>query len=447
MPGRRPSIRRALVGHPPASGASRHSVAAPDQRTSPRMSRARHAATDAHEVTTRSPRVTKAQLVTENASLRERVAQLEAAVMQAAAREASANRTLAEALEQQTATAEVLRIISRSTFDLQLVLDTLIENAARLCNAAQGILYRLDGDAYRLGGAYGTSPEFDDYLQRNPIRPGLGTVVGRVALEGRTVHVHDVLNDAAYTWTDAQKIARFRTVLGVPLLRDGVAIGVFSIWKTSVQPFTDREIDVVTTFADQAVIAIENIRLFNELGARNRDLTEALERETATSEVLKAISRSTFELQPVLETLIENATRLSGGDRGQVYKAEGEVLHYGMAYGVEPETKDYLQKRPLRIGPGSMAGRAALERRIVHSPDVLAEPWFHVPDDRLKILDLRTVLAVPMLRGETLLGVFTIWKSKVDPFTDRQIELVTTFADQAVIAIENVRLLQELQAR
>jgi two-component system NtrC family sensor kinase len=175
-------------------------------------------------------------------------------------------------------------------------------------------------------------------------------------------------------------------------------------------------------------------------GQLRKRLIEALEQQRATSEVLTAISRSTFDLGPVLETLIENATRLCGADRGQIYRADGDVLRFAIVYGVAPEIRSYLEERPLPISPNSMAGRAALQRRIIHTPDVLAEPWFQVPDDRLKLLGLRTVLAVPMLRGETVVGVFTIWKTKVQPFTDRQIELVRTFADQALIAIENVRL-------
>jgi GAF domain-containing protein len=182
-------------------------------------------------------------------------------------------------------------------------------------------------------------------------------------------------------------------------------------------------------------------------GQLRKRLAEAREQQRASSEILKAISRSTSDLGPVLETLIENATRLCGADRGQIYLADGDVLRYAIAYGLAPDVMRYLEQRPLPITPASMAGRAALARRTIHVPDLLAEPWFQVPDDRLKLLGLRTVLAVPMLRGETVVGVVTIWKTKVQPFTDRQMELVTGFADQALIAIENVRMFQELQSR
>jgi two-component system NtrC family sensor kinase len=272
---------------------------------------------------------------------------------------------------------------------------------------------------------------------------------------GGPIHVADLQAETQEFphGTESARQWGHRSVLSVPLIREGTAIGAIVLRRTEVRRFTERQLTLLQTFADQAVIAIENVRLFTELQAKNEALTkahaqvsEALEQQTATSEVLKVISRATFDLEPVLETLIENATRLCGADRGQVYKVDGEVLRYAIAYGVAPDVRDYLKQRPLPISSGSMAGRAALERRTVHSPDVLVEPWFHLPE-RQEVLGLRTVLAVPMLRGDALLGVFTIWKTKVEPFTERQIELVTTFADQAVIAIENVRLFKELEAR
>jgi signal transduction histidine kinase/putative methionine-R-sulfoxide reductase with GAF domain len=351
---------------------------------------------------------------------------------------------LAEAQEQQTATAEILRVMSQSLSDLPSILTSVAESACRLCGAYDAIVHQLDGDVLRIVAHHGPIP-----VSRLTIPATRGTVGGRAVLDRQTVQVTDAqVETEEFPETSTLALERgFHTILSVPLLREGIALGAINLRRTAIQPFTDKQIALLQTFADQAVIAIENVRLFTELEARNRDLTESLDQQTATAEVLKVISRSTFDLRPVLEILIENATRLCGADRGQVYKAEGDVLEYAIAYGVEQGAKDYLQQRPLTIGPSSMAGRAALERRIIHSPDVLAEPWFHPPDDRQKILDLRTVLAVPMLRGEALLGVFTIWKTKVEPFTDRQIELVKTFADQAVIAIENVRLIQELHAR
>jgi len=356
------------------------------------------------------------------------------------------NRDLTESLEQQTATAEILRVISSSPTDLQPVLDAVAESAARLCEAEDVSIVQVDGEVFRVPAFRGASQlrNFDGA----PI--SRASVAGRAVLDGHLVHVHDIAKESEGEYSVSKafgQVVGHRTMLAIPMLREGSALGAIFARRTEARPFSERQISLLQTFADQAVIAIENVRLFKELQARNRQLTDALEQQTATSEVLKVISRSTFELEPVLETLIENATRLCGADRGQVYKAEGEVLRSATAYGLAPEVGEYLEQRPLPIGPSSMAGRAALERRTIHSSDVLAETWFQPPDDRHKILGLRTVLAVPMLRGETVVGVFTIWKTTVEPFTDRQIELVTTFADQAVIAIENVRLFKELESR
>jgi len=378
---------------------------------------------------------------------RSKVHDLEERLAQALRREADASQREEVAKEHQAATGDILRVMGDSPTDVQRVFDAIVRHAARLCDAAFSALTLADGERLTLPAAHGLdAAEHEAFLASFPVRLAPDTVPGRAILEARVVHVTDQGAEPEHAGNLAQRVGT-RSIVAVPMLRRGHPIGAIGTWRREVRPFTDTQIALLQTFADQAVIAVENMRLFKELEARNRDLTEALDQQTATSEVLKVISRPTFDLQPVLEILIENATRLCGADRGQVYRVEAEALRYATAYGVEPEAKDYLRQRPLVIDPSSMAGRAALERRIVHSPDVRAEPWFHPPDDRQKILDLRTVLAVPMLRGEALLGVVTIWKTKVEPFTDRQIELVKTFADQAVIAIENVRLFQELQAR
>src|SRR5262245_24102506 len=214
-------------------------------------------------------------------------------------------RELAEAREQQTATSEVLKVISRSTFDVQAVLNTLVESAARLCEAENVQIFLRDGEVYRLAAHNGFSPEYQDYVRQHPIPPGRGTLVARTALEVAPVHIPDALADPEYTWHEGRQLGGYRTMLGIPLLRDASCVGVMAMTRSSVKPFTAKQIELVTTFADQAVIAIENVRLFDEVQARNRELTEALEQQTATSEILRVISSSPTNVQPVFDTIVE----------------------------------------------------------------------------------------------------------------------------------------------
>ncbi len=355
---------------------------------------------------------------------------------------AEANRDLTEALEQQTATGEILRVISRSPTDLQPVLDAVAENAARLCAAADAVIYRIDGEALQPVAIHGR-------LTAHALPLTRGSVTGRAVIDRQTVHIHDLaaVSEAEFpVGRVSQRRLGHRTTLATPLLREGIPLGAILIRRLEVRPFSDKQIKLLETFADQAVIAIENVRLFQELQTRNRELTEALERQTATAEVLKVISRSTFDLQPILDTLVENATRLCGAEWGVIHRFDGEVLRTAAFYGGSLEFRDFWQRTEIRPGPGSGVGRAALERRTVHIPDALADPEYTLHEAQ-RVGQFRTVLAVPMLREGVLIGVFGMLRSRVQPFTDKQIELVTTFADQAVIAIENVRLLQELQAR
>jgi signal transduction histidine kinase len=350
---------------------------------------------------------------------------------------------LRQSLQQQTATADVLKIISRSTFDLQTVLDTLVESAARLCEADSSTIHRPKGDAYPFVASYGYSREYALYLRDNPIVPGRGSVLGRAVLDRKIVHVADVQADPDYSLVAQMRFGEYRTVLGVPLMREGSPIGVIMLTRNMVRPFTDKQIELVTTFADQAVIAIENVRLFDEVQARSRELGESLQQQTATADVLKIISRSTFDLQTVLDTLIETAARLCEARRGVIFRRDGDSYHGVAFYNASPELVDFIRHHPITPGRHTITARVALERRTVHVADLQADAEYRYA---LRDVDpIRTELGVPMFRGDDIVGIVILYKLEVQPFADKQIELVTTFADQAVIAIENVRLFDEIQ--
>ena len=522
-------------------------------------------------------------------------------------------RELNEALEQQAATAEVLKIISSSASDLHAVFDSMAENAVRLCEAERGYIFRFDGKMLHAVASYNAGFENLEFVRRNPIAPGRSTVSARAALERRTVHIADVQADPEYQYV-LRDVEPIRTTLSVPMLNGNDLVGTITIYRLEVKPFTDKQIALVETFANQAVIAIENARLLNELreslqqqtatadvlkvissspgdlepvfqamlgkamqlceakfgvmfrfadgvfratswlgnppahiieqphvvsenphnlltrivsskkpvhssdltkerayiegnpryvalvetvGARSllvvpmlknqeligaiaiywqeprsftekqmelisnfaaqaviaidnarllSELRESLQQQTATADVLKVISRSTFDLQIVLDALIESATRLCGATRGHIFQFDGDYLRIAAAYGAWPGFIEHLKSHPLRPGPGTIAGRAAFERRTIHSHDVLQEPSYELME-AVKQQGYRTVLAVPMLREGNLRGVIAILKTNVEPFTIKQIELIETFADQAMIAIENVRLFESVEAR
>ena len=356
---------------------------------------------------------------------------------------------LRESLQQQTATADVLKVISRSTFDLQAVLDTLVESAARLCDADIANIWRPRGASYHLAAGYGVTSKYQEalknkeYLESVAIEPGRGSIVGRTLLEGRTVHVHDVQTDPEYNLGGVLALGDYRTTLGVPLLREGTPIGVLFLTRTRVEPFTQQQIDLVTTFADQAVIAIENARLYDEVQARTEDLSESLDQQTAMSEVLRVISSSPTDLAPVFDTILTNATRLCEGNFAALWKYDGETLVGVAQHNVSPGFAQLCRNTPLRLGPEGAVRKAALERRTIQVADITVERGFSPVV--LQYEKARTVLAVPLLREKDLVGVVGIWRREVQPFTEQQMALVRTFADQAAIAIENARLLNELR--
>jgi signal transduction histidine kinase len=353
---------------------------------------------------------------------------------------------LRESLQQQTATADVLKVISRSAFDLQTVLDTLVESAAQLCEADSAAIHRPKGDTYPYVASYGYSVEYDQYMREHAVKPSQGSVLWRTVRGGRVVHVADVQADPDFALVEQRRIGGYRTVLGVPLLREGTPIGVIILTRSQVRPFTDKQIDLASTFADQAVIAIENARLFDEVQARTRDLSESLQQQTATADVLKVISRSTFDLQKVFETLVESAARLCRADKANIWLRKDDNVQYLAQYGFPPNFMEYMLSLRLKVHRGSISGRAALEGRIVHIHDVLADPEFTLLEAQ-KRDGFRTALGVPLMREGSAIGGIFLTRPTVDPFTQQQIDLVATFADQAVIAIENVRLFEEVQAR
>ena len=359
---------------------------------------------------------------------------------------AELERKLAEALEQQAATSEVLNVISRSPTQLQPVLDSIVATAADLCQADFAMIHTLEHGRFRLVAANKVEADYVKWLARNPPSLDRGSASGRVVAKRATVHIPDILADPEYTRSEQRreslKRGGQRTMLGVPLMREGVPIGVIALHRTEVRPFTDKQIELVTTFASQAVIAIENVRLFNET-------KEALEQQTATAEVLSVISSSPGELDPVFQAILENATRLCGAKFGTLGLYDGDAFHYVALHNVPPGFAEVRLGERVRPHPGSGLAHVARTKQIAHIDDLRTQPPYLEGDPAVVAMaDLakaRTILIVPMLKESALVGTISIFRQEVRPFTPKQIELVSNFAKQAVIAIENTRLLNELR--
>ena len=359
---------------------------------------------------------------------------------------------LRQSLEQQTATAEVLGVISSSKFELQPILQSVVDTAARLCRADAAVIFRLEDGVYGFAAGYSLDPAYLEIERQTLIAPGPGTLIGRAAMNRQVVRIDDAWSDPLYEKKEQAKLGPgFRSMMGVPLMRDGEAIGVIGLARSRVEPFAEREVDLVTTFADQAVIAIENVRLFEAEQQRSRELTKSLEQQTATSEVLKVISRSPGDLEPVFATMLENAVRISGAKFGHISRWDGSTLHLIAAHNTPPGIAEFRQRSPIRHDLKSVTGRAVASKRVIQVADLAAEPAYAERNPEavlaVELGGIRTMLAIPMLKGNEVIGAFCLASQEVRPLTDKQIELVKNFADQAVIAIENARLLSELRQR
>jgi signal transduction histidine kinase/putative methionine-R-sulfoxide reductase with GAF domain len=361
-------------------------------------------------------------------------------------------RELDDALDQLAATSEVLQVISSSPGDLEPVFNSMLEKATHICEAKFGMLWLAEEGGLRAVALHGLPPEFAEARRGYPIvhfDPDLP--FGRLAQTRRLVHVADIRAEPGYArgfrpLVELADAGGARTLLLVPMLKEDVLVGAVAIYRQQVRPFTDKQIALVSNFAAQAVIAIENTRLLNELRQRTDDLTESLERQTATSEVLGVISRSKFELQPILQSVVDTAMRLCRAEQAVLFRQEGGTYRFAAGHSIVPAYLEIERQNPIAPGQGTVVGRAAVSRKVERIDDAWTDPLYEKKDDA-RLSGVRSMIGVPLMREGEPIGVIALARNRVEPFTDREIELVTTFADQAVIAIENVRLFEAEQQR
>jgi two-component system NtrC family sensor kinase len=364
---------------------------------------------------------------------------------------------LTEALEQQTATTEVLQVISGSSGDVQPVFEAVLANAVRLSDAKFGSINRWDGEALHLVATYNVPADFAEFRKRAPFRPGPENPISRMLMTKTVIHFHDLATEQGYIernppFVAAVELGGVRTFLAVPMLKENDLIGVVIVYRQEVRPFSDKQIELVKNFAAQAVIAIENARLLNELRLRTTDLAEALEQQTATSEVLQVISGSPGDLQPVFAAMLENAARICDANFGNIFRWDGDALWLVATHNTPPAFTEHRRRVPFRPNQANPIGQMLKANSAIHVADLTQDERYIQKRDpevvaAVELGGIRTFVAVPMLKDEKLIGTVILYRQEVRPFSDKQIELLKNFAAQAVIAIENARLLNELRQR